>query len=99
MNWAQYILIFGVRFYQWTISPLLATLAGPMGRCRFTPSCSQYAIEAIRVHGALKGGWLAVWRVCRCNPWGGCGDDPVPAKHGASNHGLHQNHLASGGHC
>lgn len=80
VNWAQHILIFGVRIYQWTLSPLLAMLAGPTGGCRFTPTCSHYAVEAIRTHGAWKGGWLAVWRICRCNPWGGCGDDPVPGR-------------------
>ncbi|WP_260924943.1 membrane protein insertion efficiency factor YidD [Novosphingobium sp. 9] len=46
--------------------------------CRYTPSCSQYAIEAVRRHGAIKGGWLAFWRILRCQPWGGCGHDPVP---------------------
>jgi putative membrane protein insertion efficiency factor len=80
MNPAQHILILGIRVYRWTISPLLATLAGPTGRCRFTPSCSEYALQAVRVHGALKGSLLAVLRVCRCNPWGGCGPDPVPKK-------------------
>jgi putative membrane protein insertion efficiency factor len=80
MNPAQHILVFGVRLYQWTARPLLAVLSGPLGRCRFTPSCSEYAIDALRAHGALRGSALAVWRVCRCNPWGGCGDDPVPAK-------------------
>ena len=46
--------------------------------CRFTPSCSQYAIEALEKHGAIKGGWLAFKRLLRCQPWGGCGHDPVP---------------------
>ncbi|KQM14773.1 membrane protein insertion efficiency factor YidD [Novosphingobium sp. Leaf2] len=46
--------------------------------CRFTPSCSQYAIEAVRRHGAIKGGLLALWRLLRCQPWGGHGHDPVP---------------------
>lgn len=46
--------------------------------CRYTPSCSQYAIEAVRRHGAIKGGWLAFWRLLRCQPWGGHGHDPVP---------------------
>jgi putative membrane protein insertion efficiency factor len=47
-------------------------------RCRFEPSCSQYAIEALERHGALRGGWLAIRRVGRCHPWGGAGLDPVP---------------------
>ena len=46
--------------------------------CRFTPSCSQYAIEAIEKHGAIRGGWLATKRILRCHPWGGHGYDPVP---------------------
>ncbi|MED5544444.1 MAG: membrane protein insertion efficiency factor YidD [Pseudomonadota bacterium] len=46
--------------------------------CRFAPSCSQYAIEAVRAHGAIKGGCYAIWRLLRCNPWGGHGYDPVP---------------------
>jgi putative membrane protein insertion efficiency factor len=61
-----------VKFYQKAISPWL------MPACRFTPTCSQYAIEAIRKHGSLKGGWLAIRRILRCNPWGGHGHDPVP---------------------
>jgi len=46
--------------------------------CRYSPSCSQYAIEAFERHGVLKGGWLAIKRLGRCNPWGGHGHDPVP---------------------
>ena len=46
--------------------------------CRFSPSCSQYAIEALQKYGALKGGWMALKRLMRCQPWGGCGYDPVP---------------------
>lgn len=52
-----------------------------MGRhCRFVPSCSEYADEALRVHGAFKGSWLALKRIGRCHPWGGAGYDPVPPK-------------------
>jgi putative membrane protein insertion efficiency factor len=46
--------------------------------CRYAPSCSQYAIEALAKHGAIKGGWLATKRLLRCHPWGGHGHDPVP---------------------
>ena len=60
-----------IRFYQLVISPVL----GP--KCRFTPTCSQYAIEAIKKYGIFKGGWLAVKRIGRCHPWGGHGHDPV----------------------
>ncbi len=66
------LLIVPIRFYQKYISPLKPAT------CRFTPSCSQYAIEAIRKHGPFKGLALAVWRILRCNPWGGSGYDPVP---------------------
>lgn len=61
-----------VRFYQLCISPLTPAA------CRYTPTCSQYAIEALRKHGVIKGGWLAVKRILRCHPWGGSGYDPVP---------------------
>lgn len=66
------ILIGLIRFYQGAISPYLG------GSCRFTPTCSQYGVEAIRKHGALRGGWLALRRFARCHPWGGHGYDPVP---------------------
>ena len=66
------LLILPIRFYQKFISPLKPPT------CRFTPTCSQYAIEAIRKHGPFKGLALAVWRILRCNPWGGSGYDPVP---------------------
>lgn len=61
-----------VRGYQLFLSPML----GPS--CRYTPTCSQYAIEAIRKYGPFKGGWLAIRRIARCHPWGGHGHDPVP---------------------
>ncbi|WP_419907926.1 membrane protein insertion efficiency factor YidD [Candidatus Poriferisodalis sp.] len=48
--------------------------------CRFDPTCSQYALDALRTWGALRGGWLAIRRICRCHPWGGWGYDPVPAR-------------------
>jgi putative membrane protein insertion efficiency factor len=80
MNPRQYFLIGIVRAYQWTLSPAKTFVFGPSGQCRFTPSCSEYALEAISTRGAARGGWLAVKRVCRCHPWGGCGDDPVPGK-------------------
>lgn len=80
MNIAQHILVFGVRLYQWLVSPVLRLTFGPLARCRFEPSCSAYAIEALRNHGALVGTWLALKRIGRCQPWGSCGHDPVPPK-------------------
>lgn len=68
--------MFGVRLYQWTLSPLLRAGFGPA--CRFEPSCSVYAAEAVQTHGARRGAGLAVRRLCRCHPWGGGGIDPVP---------------------
>ena len=80
MSIAQRGLIFIIRAYQFTLSPVLAVALGPSGRCRFTPSCSQYGVEAIREHGAIAGGRLALTRLCRCHPFAQCGDDPVPKK-------------------
>ena len=55
--------------------------------CRFIPSCSAYGLEALETHGAVRGSWLAIRRVCRCNPWGGYGYDPVPeARRPAASH-------------
>jgi putative membrane protein insertion efficiency factor len=71
-------LVSAIRAYRWTISPAQLFLFGSTGGCRFTPTCSQYAIESIRTHSSLAGGWLAVKRICRCHPWGGCGHDAVP---------------------
>lgn len=61
-----------IRLYQLAISPLLPA------SCRYTPTCSQYSIEAIKKYGPIKGGYLAIRRILRCNPWGGHGHDPVP---------------------
>ncbi len=79
MNIAQQALILILRVYQKVLSPVLLAVLGPSARCRFSPSCSQYAIEAVRLHGAIMGGWLAICRLGRCHPWGDCGADPPPA--------------------
>jgi putative membrane protein insertion efficiency factor len=80
VNPVQHILIFAIRAHRLTISPAQSFLFGPTGGCRFTPTCSQYAMDAIREHGVMAGSWLAVKRICRCHPWGRCGHDPVPGK-------------------
>lgn len=72
------LLLWLIRFYQRRISPYTRA------HCRYTPTCSQYAAEAIERFGALKGGFLAVKRLLRCHPWGGYGYDPVPEKESPS---------------
>ncbi len=66
------LFILPIRFYQLCISPMLPAA------CRFEPTCSQYAVEAITKHGVVRGTWLAIKRIARCHPWGGSGYDPVP---------------------
>ncbi len=63
-----------VGLYRLAISPWLGN------NCRYEPSCSEYAMDALRLHGAFRGGWLALRRIGRCHPWGGSGYDPVPEK-------------------
>lgn len=69
------LILFLIRTYQVTLSPRFSG-----GACRFTPTCSQYAVEAIETHGLIKGSALAFWRVLRCNPFCKGGYDPVPPK-------------------
>jgi uncharacterized protein len=64
--------IFLIKLYQWTISPLLGS------KCRYTPTCSHYGIQALKKYGLFKGSWLTAKRIARCHPWGGHGYDPVP---------------------
>lgn len=75
-NWVQSFLLLMIRGYQLALSPWL----GP--RCRFTPTCSEYAMEAVRRHGPWRGTMLALRRLGRCHPWGGHGVDPVPEQPG-----------------
>lgn len=75
-------LIAPIRLYQWTLSPLVGF------NCRYAPSCSAYAIEAIATHGPVRGLWLGFKRILRCHPWSGSGYDPVPALH----HDRHHHH-------
>lgn len=74
MNLAQRLLVGLIRVYQVALSPFVGN------QCRFTPTCSQYAREAVEQHGALKGSWMAIRRVSRCHPWHPGGHDPVPPK-------------------
>lgn len=70
----SYIFIIPIRIYQLIISPVLPN------SCRHVPTCSQYSIDALRVHGIIKGTWLSVKRILRCHPWGTHGYDPVPPR-------------------
>lgn len=71
-----YALSWPVRAYRLLLSPWLGH------HCRYLPTCSAYALEALETHGGLHGGFLALRRLARCNPWGGCGHDPVPPSRG-----------------
>jgi putative membrane protein insertion efficiency factor len=66
------LVLFFIRFYQAALSPFVGHC------CRFFPTCSEYAVEAVTKHGALKGSWLSVKRICRCHPFRRGGSDPVP---------------------
>lgn len=68
----KHFFILLVKIYQAVISPLLPA------SCRYTPTCSVYAIKALEIHGPFKGGWMALKRISSCHPWGGHGYDPVP---------------------
>lgn len=68
----KYLALALLRAYQYALSPLLGR------RCRYFPSCSEYAVEAVQKYGAVRGGWLGLKRVCRCHPWHPGGYDPVP---------------------
>lgn len=70
----RHIALIPVYLYRTCISPMLPPA------CRYTPTCSQYAVEAVMTHGIFTGGWLAIKRICRCHPWGGSGYDPVPPR-------------------
>jgi putative membrane protein insertion efficiency factor len=74
MSPAAYLLVGAVRAYQLIVRPVIGA------HCRFEPSCSHYAIEALRRHGAMRGSLLAAWRVLRCNPFSAGGYDPVPPR-------------------
>lgn len=78
MKFLRKIFILPIKFYQLSISPLLGS------KCRYTPTCSHYMIDAIEEWGILKGGWMGIKRISSCHPWGGHGYDPVPKKDSSS---------------
>jgi putative membrane protein insertion efficiency factor len=67
-----------IRFYQRILNPMLKFTAGPAAGCRYTPSCSNYFLQAVEIHGPFRGSWHGICRIFRCHPWGGSGYDPVP---------------------
>ena len=71
-----------IRGYQIFIRPVLKAVAGPNAGCRYSPTCSNYFLEAVERHGAWKGSWIGICRIFRCHPWGGSGYDPVPPRAG-----------------
>ena len=78
----RYLLIALLKFYRLFISPLYGQV------CRYHPSCSTYALEAVQVHGSIRGSWLAVRRLVRCHPWAPGGYDPVPPKKSSMTRGV-----------
>jgi putative membrane protein insertion efficiency factor len=74
MSPLAHILALPIKAYRLILSPWVGW------HCRYHPTCSQYALEALETHGAARGGVLAIWRIARCNPWGDCGNDPVPGR-------------------
>lgn len=78
MNPVRWVLVAMVRIYRWVLSPLKSAIFGPFARCRYQPSCSEYALQALLEHGAIRGTWLALKRIGRCHPFAGHGYDPVP---------------------
>jgi uncharacterized protein len=81
--WPLKVLVYG---YRWLISPVLPA------SCRYAPSCSEYALEALTRHGAVSGGWYTLKRLARCHPWGGSGYDPVPGSDLGHDRNCHHDH-------
>lgn len=90
MNPIVWLLRALIKGYQWFVSPILP------GSCRYYPSCSSYALEALDKHGPLKGGWMGAKRIFRCHPWNDGGYDPVPD---ATGERPHHHHLGAHGSC
>lgn len=72
-----------IRFYHRILNPMLKAISGPAMGCRYQPSCSNYFLAAVEIHGPFIGSWYGICRIFRCHPWGGSGYDPVPSPGGA----------------
>ncbi|MFT5906493.1 MAG: putative membrane protein insertion efficiency factor [Cryomorphaceae bacterium] len=81
LHFPKWVIKKTIVLYQKLINPILHFIGGPYAGCRFSPSCSNYCLQAVEAHGAFRGLLYGLWRICRCHPWGGSGDDPVPDKH------------------
>lgn len=83
-----------IRGYQKILSPVIHSIGGPGSGCRYTPTCSEYFLQAVDTHGVFRGTWLGLKRIARCHPWGGSGHDPVPeqGKHDCRCHNDHAQH-------
>jgi putative membrane protein insertion efficiency factor len=79
MNFVRQALLLLIQIYRWVGSPMKRFLLGPDAGCRFSPTCSSYALEAVERYGMCRGAALTTARICRCHPWGNSGHDPVPA--------------------
>lgn len=86
-----FLLELPIRAYRYLISPLLAV------SCRYSPTCSDYALQALKLHGPMRGSWLALARLARCHPWGGHGHDPVPGTTGTPGQGHDDNQSCTHG--
>jgi putative membrane protein insertion efficiency factor len=82
------VLIFAIELYRTYVSPLR------LPTCRFTPTCSQYAVDALSEYGLLKGGWLATLRLAKCGPWHRGGWDPIPERHNDIREDMHRHNAA-----
>ncbi len=82
----RYVAMKIIRLYQWTLSPFIVALNGGAPVCRFNPTCSHYAYEALNRHGLFLGSWLAFKRILKCHPFHAGGEDPVPACNHANSH-------------
>ncbi|MFU8892301.1 MAG: membrane protein insertion efficiency factor YidD [Luteolibacter sp.] len=80
---ATFVIRMLIRFYQRFLNPMIKFTAGPGAGCRFSPTCSNYFLQAVDAHGPLKGSWYGIRRIFRCHPWGGWGYDPVPTPRGS----------------